>query len=209
MRRVALALLVVSALAACDGSNGDDKPVAQDGHPRRAASSDTQDVQPVAPWLLDGQGDSGDAHWQLYWAKASDNGVCQAVAFSRGTTTTTVEQEAAKLLGLLDGREDSCVPQPATSSVNVDPIQLTWGSKTARGLARAYLAGVAAPGLSDVRVVTATRRYEAPLTPHGGFLVTVAEPPQRVSFVARGKSYSCGIDWLDGDPVDRCDGLMP
>ncbi len=202
-------VMVISMLAACSGSNGNGTPTATGRYGHPAASADTEDLRPIAPWLLDAQGASGDVQWQLYWAKESDGSVCQAVSFSSGTTTTTVNSEDAKDLGLLDGRVDSCVPQPATSSLKVDPIQLTWGSKTAYGVTPAYLAGFAAPGLSDVRVETATRSYEAPLTPHGGFLVPVAEPPKRVSFIARGNRYSCGIDWLDGDPVDRCDGSMP
>ena len=212
LRRAAAAsavLLLVPALGSCGGGSDQRTSADRVRHATPAASSDAEDVRPRAPWLLDGEGGGGGVRWQLYWAKASDGGVCQAVTFSSGTTTTTVDPEAVDALGLLDGRPDACVPQPALSSHRVDPIQLSWGSKATHGFTPAYLAGVAAPGLSDVRVVTVAGSSDVSLTPHGGFLATVSAPPQRVSFLAHGNRYSCGIDWLGGDPVDRCDGVMP
>lgn len=204
-RRFAAAAMTLFAVAAC--GSGERTPMAQRG---RAVETTTTTPFPSAdlvlmtPWTEVLSGSASGTAYKLFQAPASDDSICQAVEFpSVPAATTTTDPVEAELDQATGGKTASCVPRPEIGSRSTDPVELTLGRARSSGFdGPAFIAGVAAFGVTSVSAAGRAGRHPAAVGAGGSFLIDMdGEQAQELKFQANGHWFRCRIEWLAGDPV--------
>lgn len=152
---------------------------------------------------------------RLLLASGTNGSLCESLDIvgppNATTTTQSLSPREQQLLGLLDGRAYSCVPTPEIGSVSSAPVQLALRvRRVGDSRSRSYIAGVVAPGVTELAFLAGTETVAATMGDRGSFVVSASGSPiRRFAFKFDGREGTCPIQWVDSDPIEDCDLPIP